>query len=283
MIIDTHCHLDIIEQQGISAKHCLTEAESAGLEAIIQIGTDLQSSQYNDQLAKEWNVTENKISLYWAAGLHPENADNRHELVEIEKLVRKNRERSDFAAIGEIGLDYFHSNESGSIIRQKEAFDFQASLAAELDLPIIVHTRDDKQYIPGKCQAILDTLETVKKHKDLMGVLHCFTYSYEEAMPFVDLGWKISFSGIVTFPKSNILQEAVIRLPLNSLMVETDAPFLAPVPFRGKTNQPAYVAYTLDFVANLRSEKCGESIDQVRAKIHENSLAFIATKDKNSL
>lgn len=284
MVIDTHCHLDIIEQHGISAEQCLTNAKLAGVESVIQIGTDFESSQFNEKFAQQWNsiMSEARIPLFWAAGLHPENAGNTEDLAKIEKLVRQNRDRTDFVAIGEIGLDYFHSKDVTSINFQKQALEYQVKLAAELSLPIVIHTRDDSQFVPGNRQAILDVLNTVKKYPGLMGVLHCFTYSYEEAMPFVDMGWKISLSGIVTFKKSTILHDAAIRLPLDCIMVETDAPFLAPVPYRGKTNQPAYIVHTLEYVANLRAEKCAESIEKVRSKIQENSLAFIATKDNHS-
>lgn len=277
-VIDTHCHLDLIAREGPSAEQCLLEAEQAGLEAVVQIATDLESSRFNESLAASWNGrADTELRLYWTAGLHPENGERHDLLPGIFKILRENRDRGDLIGIGETGLDYFHTKEF--VEEQKEALRQHLNLAVELNLPVVIHTRDDRQYVKGSCQAVTDTLRMVRDRPGLTGVLHCFTYSYEEAMPFVELGWKISFSGILTFKNSHTLHEAAIRLPLECLMVETDAPYLAPVPHRGKGNVPAYVASTLHFLANLRAERLGEDPERVIEKIRENSLAFLRSKD----
>ena len=278
-MIDTHCHLDLIEEEGFTASDALEAAALAGLEAVVQIATDDASSEFGFRLAQKWNQSSAEktgLRLYWTAGLHPENGDRHDLLPAIIKHITDHRDDSDFMGIGEIGLDYFHSTDT--IADQKETLQQLFDLAVSLQLPVIVHTRDDKQFKPGSNQAIHDVLAEVKKRPGLHGVLHCFTYSYEEAMPFVDLGWRVSFSGIVTFKNSHYLHESAVKLPLSSLLVETDAPFLSPVPYRGKPNQPAYVAHTLDFLVNLRSVTLGEDKESIRSKIQENSLAFIQSK-----
>ncbi len=279
-VIDTHCHLDLIAREGPSVEECLRDAEQAGLEAVVQIATDLESSRYNASLAASWNAGQNKPRLYWTAGLHPENGERHDLLPGIFEILRENRQRDDLVGIGETGLDYFHSPQSADL--QKESLVQHLNLAEELNLPVVIHARDDRQYVKGSCQALLDILKMVRQRPGLTGVLHCFTYSYEEAMPFVDLGWKVSFSGILTFKNSHVLQEAAVRLPLECIMVETDAPYLAPVPYRGKGNVPAYVASTLSFLTGLRAEKLGEDRDKVARKIRENSLAFLRSRDNIS-
>lgn len=274
-VIDTHCHLDLLAEEGTSPFDALHQAAEAGLSAVVQIATNLASSQFNAELAKEWHSRPDsgRLRLYWTAGLHPENGQHHEELPELFALIRSHRGDDGFLGIGETGLDYFHTTEY--IAEQQASLEQHLRLADELQLPVVLHTRDDRQYIPGHTQAMKDALDRVKAHRGVRGVLHCFTYSYEEAMPFVDLGWMVSFSGILTFKTSHTLHEAAARLPLECLMVETDAPFLSPAPHRGKPNLPAYVIHTLDFLAQLRHERNGEDPHAVRAKIRENSLAFL--------
>lgn len=278
LLIDTHCHLDLIAEQGVSPTQALEQAEAGGLTAVVQIATDLESSRFNESLADTWNRASRPLRLCWTAGLHPENGERLDQLDSIFDLIRQNRDRHDFLGIGETGLDYFHSTEH--VGAQRESFRRHLDLAVELSLPVVVHTRDDRQYSPEKTRAMQDALAMVRERPELTGVLHCFTYSYEEAMPFVELGWKVSFSGILTFKNSHVLHEAAVRLPLACIMVETDAPFLAPAPHRGKLNLPAYSVHTLDFLARLRAERLGEDFETIRVKIGENSLAFLHSKEK---
>ena len=278
-VFDTHCHLDIVASQGIPVEAGVQNAMEAGLEGLVQISTDLRSATFNSQLPqrlKHLLEARPDFQLRWTAGLHPEAADQLETLEDIFSIVRKHRDDREFLGIGETGLDYFHSTEF--VEQQKQSLKRHLELARELQLPIVIHTRDTRQYEPGKTQSVQDTLQAVQDVGGIRGVLHCFTYSYEEAMPFVDLDWKVSFSGILTFKNSHTLHEAAVRLPLDCLMVETDAPFLAPVPNRGKTNQPAYVVHTLEFLKNLRAEKLGEDPEQVQAAIEKNTRDFLAFK-----
>ena len=162
--------------------------------------------------------------------------------------------------------------------KQRESFEEHVKLAKELNLPLILHLRDDKNYNPQKSQAIKEAFNLVKKY-GVRGVLHCYTYTEKEALPFVDLGWFVSYSGLITFKNAKEVQNGAINLPLECLLVETDAPFLAPVPFRGKINVPAYLNHTLEFLTNLRVAHCGEKKDFVKETIYNNSIRFINLKN----
>lgn len=279
-VFDTHCHLDIVASQGISVEDSLSNAMEAGLAGLVQISTDIKSASFNSSLKTKYGdllSSRPEFSLRWTAGLHPEAAHELNTLPDIFEIIRKHRDEPEFLGIGETGLDYFHTTEF--VDEQKESLQEHLKLAKELDLPVVIHTRDTRQYEPGKTQSVQDTLKAVKDLGINKGVLHCFTYSYEEAMPFVDLGWKVSFSGILTFKNSHTLHDAASQLPLECLMVETDAPFLAPVPNRGKTNQPAYVVHTLEFLKNLRAERLGEDPQEVQAQIEKNTQEFLSFKE----
>ncbi|GIX43092.1 MAG: hypothetical protein KatS3mg129_2825 [Leptospiraceae bacterium] len=124
-------------------------------------------------------------------------------------------------------------------------------LAKELNLPVIIHCRDDKQYNENKLEAIKLIHSIGRELNYNKAIMHCYTYSYKEAKWFIDLGWKISFSGIITFKNATFIQEAARNIPLENILIETDSPFLTPVPFRGKTNQPAYVKYVFEYLLKL--------------------------------
>jgi TatD DNase family protein len=275
-VIDTHCHMDLVLEAGISAEAALNEAAEAGVEAWIQIATGLSSARFNRDCADRFNRPGAPTRVYWTAGLHPEAAGDLSELDELLRLVRDSRDRMDFVGIGETGLDYFHTKEF--IANQKESLDRHFALARELDLPVVLHLRDDRVYDPANIQTVHDALEILDAHPGVRGVLHCYTYTEAEAQAFVDRGWFVSYSGILTFKNATTIQQGAIRLPLDRLMVETDAPFLAPLPHRGKTNQPAYVRHTLDFLADLRHKHCGEDPQTVKEQVLANSRRFIALK-----
>ena len=277
--IDTHCHLNLVHSMhGLTPETALEQAWRAGVRSVVQVATGLEVSRYNRQFVPEFNRQSEGLRLYWTAGLHPEGADDLSDLDAILEIVREGCSTEWFLGVGETGLDYFHSTEH--VKNQKESFSRHLDLARELSLPVVTHLRDDRVYTPGNTRSVTDALLMVRARKGVRGVLHCFTYSYEEAMPFVDLGWFVSYSGILTFKNARHLQEGAARLPLSCLLVETDAPFLAPVPMRGKPNEPAYVAHTLDFLADLRSRENGEDPDVVRETVLRNSEKFINWKNE---
>ena len=277
-IVDTHSHLNLLEEKGIHADQALLNASERGVSSVIQIATDLKSTRYNAALSSRYNNNpEKKLDLYWTGGLHPEAAKNIETLDELFSIIREYRKDPNFIGIGETGLDYFHTTEYEK--EQKESFQKHLDLAVELSLPVVLHLRDGKTYSKENTRALTDAYEMIAKKNNIRGVLHCYTYGPEEARPFIDMGWFVSYSGIVTYKNAEILQEGASSLPLECLLVETDCPYLTPVPNRGKINEPAYVADTLDFIANLRNERNGEDPDTVKNKIFENSIRFMNLKN----
>ncbi len=286
--IDTHCHLDLLKEKGIPPREALQEAKRANIEAVLQVATGIQSALFNkkwaDQLQREKNGE--LPSFYWSAALHPGEALSWRSLESLEQLfalIRASRSLESFWGIGETGLDYFYANSSQdreeAFCSQKESLRRHLALAGELSLPLIFHLRDTHQYDPDRTDCVKDALALVKEYWPLKGVLHCFTYTDREALPFVELGWFVSYSGLITFKKAADIRTGAVNLPLHSLLVETDAPFLAPQPHRGKINQPSYVGHTLDFLAELRAEKCGEDPREVKNIILENSKRFLDLKN----
>ena len=280
-VIDTHCHLNILEEKGMDPETALENARMRGLDTVIQIATDAESSRYNKILSERINKLQNPVRLYWTAGLHPESADRLNTLEEIFSIIRDSLSDPFFMGIGETGLDYFHTTQFEK--QQKESFEAHLNLASELCLPIILHLRDAKSYSPDNIRTVTDALEMIKKFNNVKGVLHCYTYGPDEAAEFIEMGWYVSFSGILTYKNARIIQDAAVAFPLNRILVETDAPFLTPMPNRGKVNQPAFTADTLDFLVKLRSEALREDPDEIIQTIYNNSLEFIAIKNNKQV
>ncbi len=220
----------------------ISRAVNRNVISILTIGIDESSSRKAVKLAFRFD------SVFAAVGVHPHEADNlgHSTLEKIGCLVDDNR--SLVLGYGEIGLDYFKCYSSPE--NQRKQFRNQLALAKELGLPIIIHDRDAHE----------DTLSILKQESpfDSGGVMHCFSGNYAFAEKILDLGLHISIPGIVTFKKSTELQEVARMIPLSSLLLETDGPFLAPEPWRGKRNEPSYVAYTAEKVAGLRNMDINE-------------------------
>ncbi|GFZ88959.1 MULTISPECIES: TatD family hydrolase [Sphingobium] len=241
MFIDSHCHLNykgLIEDQ----QNVLERARGAGIGLMLNIAT--RESEWDDVL----DTALREPDVWATVGIHPHEADE-HPHVDTAKLVgRASHPR--IVGIGETGLDYYYDHSD----RERQQRSFRAHIAAsrETGLPLIVHTRDAEE----------DTLAIMRDEMGkgaYGGVIHCFTASGAFADAAMELGFLISISGIVTFRNARDLQETAARLPLESLLIETDSPFLAPVPHRGKPCEPAFVADTARFLANLR----GESVEQL--------------------
>lgn len=239
MLIDSHCHLNykgLIEDQ----QNVLERARSAGIDLMLNIAT--RESEWDAVL--ETALRESDV---WATvGIHPHEADE-HPHIDTAKLVER-AGHPRVVGIGETGLDYYYDHSDRD--RQQRSFRAHIVAARETGLPLIVHTRDAEE----------DTLAIMRDEMGkgaFGGVIHCFTASGAFADAALELGFYISISGIVTFKSAKDLQETAARLPLDKLLVETDSPFLAPVPHRGKPCEPAFVADTARFLANLR----GESIE----------------------
>jgi TatD DNase family protein len=188
-------------------------------------------------------------------GVHPHDAAQFTD--ESEATLRSHLSYQRLVAVGEIGLDYYYDNAPRK--QQREAFEKQMEIAAENGLPVEIHTRDAEQ----------DTAEVLRKYKGrVRGLLHCFTGSWDLAKTALDMGFHISISGVVTFKNAQDLRDTVVKLPLDALHVETDAPFLAPIPHRGKKNQPAWVVHVAETVALLKNV----SMDQLSSQTRANAL-----------
>lgn len=236
MLVDSHCHLNykgIVEQQD----DVLQRAAEAGVTAMLNIST--RESEWDDVIG----LAEAQRHIWASIGIHPHEADA-HPDVDTAKLLERAKNPR-VVAIGETGLDYFYEHSD----RDNQQVSFRTHIAAsrESGLPLIVHTRDAEK----------DTARILREEMEkgaYPGVIHCFTASADFAKVALDLGFYISLSGIVTFKNASDLQDVAKWLPKDRLLVETDSPFLAPVPHRGKTGEPAFVADTADFIAAIRGE-----------------------------
>ncbi|MGK6355184.1 TatD family hydrolase [Sphingomonas sp. DT-207] len=250
-LADSHCHL-IYKGLGEQQPEVLARARDAGVVAMLNIST--RENEWDDVIA----VAEREPDVWASVGIHPHEADQ-HPDVDTAKLVER-AQHPRVVGIGESGLDYYYDHSD----RDRQRASFRAHLAAsrETQLPIIVHTRD----------AEADTAEILRDEMGkgaFPGVIHCFTASREFAEIALELGLYVSISGIVTFKNARDLQETAAKLPLDRLLIETDAPFLAPVPHRGKTGEPAFVADTCRFLAELRGEDPEALAEATRQNFHK--------------
>ena len=254
MFVDSHCHLNykgLVEDQ----QHVLDRARAAGVEAMLNIST--RASEWDEVVG----LAEREPDVWASVGVHPHDADT-HPDVETATLVERARHPR-VVGIGESGLDFYYDKSDRD--RQRASFRSHIAAARETGLPIIVHTRDAEE-------------DTHKILADEMGkgaytgVIHCFTASAEFGRKALDLGLYISISGIVTFKNAKDLQAAARTVPLDRLLIETDSPFLAPVPHRGRPCEPAYVADTARFLAELR----GETLEQLSSATSANFRALFA-------
>lgn len=246
MWIDTHAHLDKLEPE---PEVILKEAKQSSVDTIFTIGTSLTDWPKVLQLANTFP------NVYGTLGMHPHDAKDFNE--ECKVFLKSHLSEKNIVAVGEIGLDYYYSHSPKEI--QKEVFHEQLCLAEEFKLPVEIHTREAEE----------DTLYFLKEFRGrLKGLLHCFTSSYDMARKALDFGFNISFSGILTFKKSEDLQALCKKIPLDRIHIETDSPYLAPVPHRGKENQPAWVS----FVAQKVSEIHNVELDQLSYQLQKNTL-----------
>ena len=244
MLADSHCHLNYKglaeEQQAV-----LERARARGVTGMLCIST--REREWDEVIA----IAEREPDIWASVGIHPHEADE-HPDVDAAKLIEAARHPR-VVGIGETGLDYYYDHSDRE--QQKKSFRAHIAAARETGLPLIVHTRDAED----------DTAAIIA---DEMGkgaypaLIHCFTASAAFARQMLDLGLYISVAGIVTFKNARALQETVAGLPADRMLVETDAPFLAPVPHRGKPGEPAFVADTAAFIADLRGEDARELMDQ---------------------
>lgn len=233
MLIDSHAHLDM-KQFDSDRDQVMDRALSADVRHIITVGIDIISSRNAVKLTTRYP------SIFATIGIHPHNADNanKNDLEQIALIAQQDK----IVAIGEIGLDFFRNRSARQ--KQIDVFTQQLAIAISLDLPVVIHDRE----------AHTETLNILSffKGNGLQGMIHCFSGDYKLAKTFINMGYYISIPGTVTFNNASQIQDVARRVPLNRMLLETDAPFLAPTPYRGKRNEPGYVTHTAQKIAKLR-------------------------------
>jgi len=259
MLFDTHCHLDDPRLFG-ELDAVLERAAQAGVRRITSIGcaSDVSSVESAIEIARQY---PDRISA--TVGVHPHDA--RHLDDTLCDAIRDAGTDPSVVAIGETGLDFHYDHSPHPA--QEEAFRRQIAIAKELKKPLVIHTRS----------APKDTLRILREEQanEVGGIIHCFSEDAPFAAAALDLGFVSSFSGIVTFKKAVAVQQAALKQPLDALLVETDAPYLAPIPRRGKRNEPAYVAHTAARIAELR----GEDPEALAQTTYENALRIFAIQE----
>lgn len=251
MFIDSHCHLDRLKlekyEDGLDG--AIAAATEQHVSEMLCVAIDLE---HIDQVL---SIAAAYPKIYASVGVHPTSYDG--EEPSVDRLI-KLADSPKVVAIGETGLDYYYSEDKKEI--QQQRFKTHLEASKQTRKPVIVHTRDAKE----------DTLAIIAEHGDesVAGVLHCFTEDLDMALRAIELGYYISFSGIVTFKNAVELQEVARSIPLERMLIETDAPYLAPVPFRGKPNEPKYVPKVAEFIAQLRGVSVEQIAEHTAANFH---------------
>lgn len=255
LLIDSHAHLDD-ERFDKDRDELIRSLESNGIELVINVGADLKSSIASVSLAEKYS------NIYAAVGVHPHDVKDMDEsTLEIIKSLAK---RDKVVAIGEIGLDYYYDNSPRE--DQRKWFKRQLELAKELGLPVIIHSRDAQQ----------ETFDIIKEAQDgrLRGVMHCYSGSKEMANEYIKLGFYISIAGPVTFKNARVVKEVAKEVPLDKLLVETDSPYLAPEPHRGKRNEPIFVKFVAGTIAEIK----GISFEELAKATNRNTKELFGIK-----
>ncbi len=266
-MIDTHTHIDLISDDPFEQDQIVAEAVEAGIGLMINIGVD------ENRLSSCRSLAERNESVYFTAGFHPEVLNtpteaqvNTNKQVPSLDILSVYLDHPLCLGIGEIGLDYFHNKENKA--EQKQFFADQLDLAVEKNLPISIHTRD----------AWKDTFDVLEPYKGrLSGIFHCFTGTKDEARRCLDFGFFVSFAGMLTYKNAESIREAALLVPADRTFLETDAPFLAPIPMRGKPNRPAYVKHLYEFYAQLK----GLNSEEIE-RIHKSMIRAVFKKLANT-
>ena len=255
MYFDTHAHYDS-GQFNADREELLASMPDQGVSLILNPGCDLPSSKQAVALAEQFP------HVYAAVGVHPSDCDSWSDEVERELLALTAHPK--VKAIGEVGLDYYWKDNAPAD-RQKEVFIRQLELARETKLPVIVHNRE----------AHKDTLDIVRQFSDVPGVYHCYSGGIEDAKVLVDMGWMLSFTGVITFKNARKALEVIQWLPLDRIMIETDSPYLTPEPYRGKRNHSDYVHFVSEKIAEIK----GIARSEAARITTENGRRFFNIKD----
>ena len=258
-IIDSHCHLDFLdEDEGIVIKR----AEEAGVGSMLTIGTSLNATE------KIISIAEKNTNVWCTIGTHPHESSKElspENLKKLETLAAHPK----VVGLGETGLDFYYNNSDKA--SQIKSFKNHIEVAKKIDLPIVVHSRSAEKETASM-------LNSASKNEEIKGLIHCFSGSKELAESVLEIGFYISISGIVTFKNADALREIVKKIPDERLLVETDSPYLAPDPMRGKKNEPSFLTHTVDKIAELRNTS-SEKI----AKITTNNFFKLFQKAKSTI
>lgn len=258
MLVDSHCHLTD-SQFDDDRPEALRRALASGVERVLSIASDRRDAQDILTLLEEVRGWEGCPELWGTAGIHPHEAE-KAEAGDMDRIRELAQGNARIVAIGETGLDFFYDTSPRAI--QESLFRDHMALAEELDLPVVVHSRNADSLTAGVLRAWAGKVR---------GVLHCFTGGPDLLSEALDLGWMISFTGMVTFKKYDG-QELVRTVPRDRLMIETDSPYLAPAPFRGKRNEPGHVARVAEGLAAIR----GEDLTEVQGYTSSNAMRFFS-------
>ena len=254
--IDSHCHIDGPEYDADRVE-VIARAREAGVATMLNVGT---GDPHTDAFARAVELAEKQEGVYAAVGVHPHDAklfdhEAERRLIDIASQSRK------VIAWGEIGLDYHYDHSPRDV--QREVFRRQLRIALELELPVVIHSREAND---DTINIVRDELTGYAKYREHAGVLHCFGGTLEMARSAIDLGFFISFAGNLTFKKAEDLRDVARQLPLDRLLIETDCPYLTPVPFRGRRNEPARVIETARCLAEIH----GKGLEEVGRVTSEN-------------
>lgn len=249
MYVDSHCHLNMLDDM----EGALRYAKEQGVGHFLCVAVTLD----DHKILKD--ISDKHANVYISVGLHPN--ENPEQVITVDDLLPLAGD-SRVIAIGETGLDYYRVE--GDKKWQQERFIQHIECARQLSKPLIIHTRQAKE----------DTIQLLREQdaQNVGGVMHCFTEDWQTASSALDLGFYISFSGIVTFKNATELQQVAKKVPLERMLIETDSPYLAPVPYRGKTNQPGYVCHVAEYIAALR----GEALERIAQQTTENFFTLFS-------
>ena len=250
--IDTHCH--IFKEYYDDIPFLIDKISE-------KVGCIINNATNRDNINELLEISQNYNSMYIALGIHPEEADNYtyDDLLLIEKNIKNKK----VVAIGEIGLDYHYDNYDKD--KQIKLFELQLELAQKYNLPVIIHSRD----------ATLDTINTLKKYH-CKGVIHCFSGSYETALEYIKLGFFLGINGVVTFKNAKLI-EVIKKIGLEHIVLETDSPYLTPVPLRGKVNNPSYIDHIIQYLSvelNISFDDIVDTTNKNVFQIFDRILSF---------
>lgn len=257
MLIDSHCHLYMLDLSAYDNNfdRFISETKKAGVDAMLCVAVDIETAQKCCEIAEKYD------HIYSSVGSHP--SEKEEDDLSVEKLCAL-ANHPKVIAIGETGLDYHYNSDNLDIMRNRFATHIQAAIKTQK--PLIIHTRNARE----------DTLKIMQSENacDIGGVMHCFTESLEMAKAAIDMNFYISFSGIITFKNAAELVEVARYVPLDKILIETDSPYLAPIPFRGKQNEPKYVKFVAEKIAEIKNI----TFEEVCEKTSENFLRLFRFK-----